>query len=319
MGYQPTRETSGFKAPFQPKTPTPKRRSLLRCEYCGMSFDGEEYENCPHCNAPRPSQEQSHHVDSPESCVKAVYIGDFAYAPMDAQRIIAAANEESETTYFSDNTFFATLRTKRPDFERIANYLGIVPLEKIDGHTEVEGKLVSGMEAHKLLTPCPDIADDCVRVREACESLTKCGCGYVRLTSGEDVGPERSITWHEESIKKVSCEEPMVWFRTLLDDSNHMHTVAIEERYTLNTKGLVLFSKNTYTGIAMLMADEFGVDVSLEYELVAEMIGDSISSSWPRNVDSYDGHKGNETHGTLGRRLRELLGLRKTKGDLEGR
>lgn len=44
MGYQPTRETPGPKPPFPPKAPTSKLRSLLRCEYCDMSFDGDEHE-----------------------------------------------------------------------------------------------------------------------------------------------------------------------------------------------------------------------------------------------------------------------------------
>ncbi len=27
---------------------------LIRCEYCGMAYDGGSNENCPHCLAPRP-------------------------------------------------------------------------------------------------------------------------------------------------------------------------------------------------------------------------------------------------------------------------
>ncbi len=27
---------------------------LIRCEYCGMAYDGDSNENCPHCLAPRP-------------------------------------------------------------------------------------------------------------------------------------------------------------------------------------------------------------------------------------------------------------------------
>ena len=29
--------------------------SLIRCDYCGMSYDGGRHGNCPHCNAPRPA------------------------------------------------------------------------------------------------------------------------------------------------------------------------------------------------------------------------------------------------------------------------
>ena len=34
--------------------PVERRRNLMRCEYCGMTYDGNEHENCPHCLAPRP-------------------------------------------------------------------------------------------------------------------------------------------------------------------------------------------------------------------------------------------------------------------------
>ena len=27
--------------------------NLIRCEWCGMSYDGDRHENCPHCMAPR--------------------------------------------------------------------------------------------------------------------------------------------------------------------------------------------------------------------------------------------------------------------------
>lgn len=33
--------------------PEQRHKDLIRCEYCGMSYDGGEHENCPHCLAPR--------------------------------------------------------------------------------------------------------------------------------------------------------------------------------------------------------------------------------------------------------------------------
>ena len=34
--------------------PVERHKSLIRCEYCDMTYDGGEHENCPHCMAPRP-------------------------------------------------------------------------------------------------------------------------------------------------------------------------------------------------------------------------------------------------------------------------
>jgi len=39
--------------------PVRRHRSLIRCEYCDMSYDGDEHENCPHCMAPRPRAKPS--------------------------------------------------------------------------------------------------------------------------------------------------------------------------------------------------------------------------------------------------------------------
>lgn len=30
-----------------------QKTELLRCDYCGMAYNGDEHDNCPHCLAPR--------------------------------------------------------------------------------------------------------------------------------------------------------------------------------------------------------------------------------------------------------------------------
>ena len=34
--------------------------NLIRCEWCGMSYDGDRHDNCPHCLAPRTDVVEEH-------------------------------------------------------------------------------------------------------------------------------------------------------------------------------------------------------------------------------------------------------------------
>lgn len=49
--------------------PVERHRSLIRCDYCDMSYDGDEHENCPHCLAPRPRARPRPAAETPESTV----------------------------------------------------------------------------------------------------------------------------------------------------------------------------------------------------------------------------------------------------------
>lgn len=53
MGYQPTRSCPNERPPIPPKARIP-HRSLVRCEWCGMAYDGDAHDNCPHCLGARP-------------------------------------------------------------------------------------------------------------------------------------------------------------------------------------------------------------------------------------------------------------------------
>jgi len=49
--------------------PVQRHKSLIRCEYCDMSYDGDEHENCPHCMAPRPRARPRPAVETQDSAV----------------------------------------------------------------------------------------------------------------------------------------------------------------------------------------------------------------------------------------------------------
>lgn len=85
MGYQPTRSTPNSN----PRTPV-YRRSLLVCDYCGMSYDGEKHVNCPHCNAPRPDVKE----EKPKDLVSRL-------EELERQT-------EEHTTFCADNVLYVT-------------------------------------------------------------------------------------------------------------------------------------------------------------------------------------------------------------------
>lgn len=49
--------------------PAERQKSLIRCDYCDMSYDGDEHENCPHCMAPRPRARPRPAVETQDSAV----------------------------------------------------------------------------------------------------------------------------------------------------------------------------------------------------------------------------------------------------------
>ncbi len=51
--------------------------SLIRCEYCGMSYDGDRSINCPHCMAPRG------HEDDVERVLRALMDASGIYGTTD--------------------------------------------------------------------------------------------------------------------------------------------------------------------------------------------------------------------------------------------
>lgn len=75
--------------------------SLIRCEYCDMSYDGGRHENCPHCNAPRPQTSQSR---EPVTNIAAVFT-------LNEIRELA---DEGVTTFYADNVPYCTCYAMGP-------------------------------------------------------------------------------------------------------------------------------------------------------------------------------------------------------------
>ena len=76
--------------------------SLIRCEYCGMSYDGGRHENCPHCNAPRPQTSPS---GEPVASIAAAFT-------LNERRELA---DEGVTRFYADNVPYYTCYAIGPD------------------------------------------------------------------------------------------------------------------------------------------------------------------------------------------------------------
>lgn len=78
--------------------------SLIRCDYCGMSYDGSRHDNCPHCNAPRPQTEQSTSREPAASIAAAFTLNE--------RRELA---DEYVTRFYADNVPYYTCYAIGPD------------------------------------------------------------------------------------------------------------------------------------------------------------------------------------------------------------
>ena len=74
--------------------------SLIRREWCGMSYDGDVHANCPHCMAPRTECEPTHVERSAEENV--FYADDMPYWPTHAER------RTEESVFYADNVRYWT-------------------------------------------------------------------------------------------------------------------------------------------------------------------------------------------------------------------
>ena len=76
--------------------------SLIRCEYCDMSYDGGRHDNCPHCNAPRPQTEPSR---EPVASIADAFT-------LNERRELA---DEGVTRFYADNVPYYTCYAIGPD------------------------------------------------------------------------------------------------------------------------------------------------------------------------------------------------------------